>query len=88
VSEEIKDAYPANGSICIVPIDKSHCDVYVDPLSHKVVDTNINSERQYSSLGNDWGVKWSGDVNHEYIRIAKAVGKIYIKNGDVLELLG
>ncbi len=88
VSEEIKDAYPANGSICIVPIDKSHCDVYIDPLSHKVVDTNINSERQYSSLGNDWGVKWSGDVNHEYIRIAKAVGKNLYKKWGCTGIIG
>ncbi len=81
-SVEITNAYPANGSGCVVPISKSKCKVYIDPLSHKLVETEKTSEHQYGSLGNDWTVIWPNLVNKKYIETVEYIGhKLYDKWG-------
>lgn len=87
-SIEIGDAYPANGSACIVPVNETDCEVYVDPLSHKVVETDPLSSHRYGSLGNDWTNVWSETINREYIRIATQVGKRMYRRWGYSGLIG
>lgn len=78
VSTEIANAYSANGSLCIVPRG-AECMVFVDPLSHKVLDADCRSNGTYCSVGNGWGINWPKAVNSLYMEIAKSIGEILYK---------
>jgi len=76
VSVEILNAYPANGSACIIPKENGTCVVLVDPLSHKPIGPNK------SSIGNDWSIPWPRCVQSQYLLSAKLIGEeLYKKFG-------
>ena len=75
VTAEVKDAYPANGSGCIVPTEDGDCVVLLDPPSHKPVGLEALRGKEGSGVGNDWTEQWPDDVLEQYAALATAVGK-------------
>jgi len=69
ISTFISNAYTANGSACIVPIDKETCSVYIDPLSKKIVN-EVNS-----GCGNDWTCIWDESVRRQYMQSIVHIGQ-------------
>jgi hypothetical protein len=73
ISAEVPNAYPANGSACVIPVGGGKCVVLIDPLSRKAMGP------QHSSYANDWTVPWSADVRSQYIRATTALGEMLFK---------
>lgn len=73
---QILNAYSANGSACIVPIDAINCMVLVDPLSHKSTGLEEMRGKAHSGVGNDWTLTWPEEIQQQYITITSYIGKL------------
>lgn len=81
-SIEVKNAYSANGSACIVPLADGKCDVYVDPLSYKPTGIREVGMKENCGVGNDWSRAWPEAVQKQYIEATTLIGReLYRKWG-------
>lgn len=82
VTAEVKDAYPANGTACIVPTEDGECMVLLGAPSHKPVGLSELNGKEGAGVGNDWTQPWSDEVRVQYEETATAIGKhLYEKYG-------
>lgn len=73
---QVLNAYSANGSACIVPIDANDCIVLVDPLSRKSTGLEELRGKAHSGVGNDWTRSWPIEIQRQYIAVTSYIGKL------------
>lgn len=82
VTKEILDAYSANGSGCIIPLDNGKCMVLADPLSRKMMGTN------HASIANDWSLPWPSSVQKKYIDSIVSIGTMLYEKYNYVGIFG